>query len=152
MEFGPPMDHACGVCVTLSMVPTPSSHLKPDRITFTPHIDFNSSYPNRFTNFDFPISCQSRLAPSLNNKIVLHNLLVFRVVAAEHISQVIFWSIRAASRQERFRTLTKVIIIVYDVTRRETSTNLSEVWSKELELYSTNQECVKMLIGNKVDR
>ncbi|GAU20345.1 hypothetical protein TSUD_338270 [Trifolium subterraneum] len=41
---------------------------------------------------------------------------------------------------------------VYDVTRRETFTNLSEVWSKELELYSTNQECVKMLVGNKVDR
>ncbi|WJX95187.1 hypothetical protein P8452_76533 [Trifolium repens] len=121
----------------------------------------------------------------------LHNLLVFRVVAAEHISQVIFWSIQAASRQERFRTLTssyyigaqeislgmlmwfmyilisaafffllsfapllwhKEFIIVYDVTRRETSTNLSEVWSKELELYSTYQELVKMLVGNKVDR
>ncbi|XP_058740304.1 ras-related protein RABC2a-like [Vicia villosa] len=61
--------------------------------------------------------------------------------------------------QERFRTLTSSyyrgaqgIILVYDVTRRETFTNLSEVWSKELELYSTNQECVKMLVGNKVDR
>ncbi|WVZ04780.1 hypothetical protein V8G54_018126 [Vigna mungo] len=41
---------------------------------------------------------------------------------------------------------------VYDVTRRETFTNLSEVWSKEVELYSTNQDCVKMLVGNKVDR
>ncbi|XP_019455418.1 PREDICTED: ras-related protein RABC2a-like isoform X2 [Lupinus angustifolius] len=61
--------------------------------------------------------------------------------------------------QERFRTLTSSyyrgaqgIILVYDVTRRETFTNLSEVWSKELELYSTNQDCVKMLVGNKVDR
>lgn len=61
--------------------------------------------------------------------------------------------------QERFRTLTSSyyrgaqgIILVYDVTRRETFTNLSEVWSKELELYSTNQECVKMLVGNKVDK
>ncbi|KAJ7972330.1 Ras-related protein like [Quillaja saponaria] len=61
--------------------------------------------------------------------------------------------------QERFRTLTSSyyrgaqgIILVYDVTRRDTFTNLSEVWSKELELYSTNQDCVKMLVGNKVDK
>ncbi|XP_058077329.1 ras-related protein RABC2a-like isoform X2 [Magnolia sinica] len=41
---------------------------------------------------------------------------------------------------------------VYDVTRRETFTNLSDVWAKEVELYSTNQDCIKMLVGNKVDR
>ncbi|MBA0550745.1 hypothetical protein Golob_021667 [Gossypium lobatum] len=61
--------------------------------------------------------------------------------------------------QERFRTLTSSyyrgaqgIILVYDVTRRETFTNLSTVWAKEVELYSTNQDCAKMLVGNKVDR
>ncbi|KAI8560349.1 hypothetical protein RHMOL_Rhmol04G0248600 [Rhododendron molle] len=61
--------------------------------------------------------------------------------------------------QERFRTLTSSyyrsaqgIILVYDVTRRETFTNLSDVWTKEVDLYSTNQDCVKMLVGNKVDR
>ncbi|CAN4117151.1 unnamed protein product [Withania somnifera] len=60
--------------------------------------------------------------------------------------------------QERFRTLTSSyyrgaqgIILVYDVTRRETFTNLSDVWAKEVELYSNNQDCVKMLVGNKVD-
>lgn len=42
-------------------------------------------------------------------------------------------------------------ISVYDVTRRETFSNLSDVWGKEVELYCTNQDCVKMLIGNKVD-
>lgn len=41
---------------------------------------------------------------------------------------------------------------MYDVTRRETFTNLSDVWAKEVDLYSTNQDCVKMLVGNKVDR
>ncbi|XP_040961238.1 ras-related protein RABC2a isoform X2 [Gossypium hirsutum] len=40
----------------------------------------------------------------------------------------------------------------YDVTRRETFTNLSDVWAKEVELYSTNQDCVKILVGNKIDR
>lgn len=61
--------------------------------------------------------------------------------------------------QERFRTLTSSyyrgaqgIIMVYDVTRRDTFTNLADVWAKEIELYSTNQDCIKMLIGNKVDK
>ncbi|CAN8257248.1 unnamed protein product [Cochlearia groenlandica] len=61
--------------------------------------------------------------------------------------------------QERFRTLTSSyyrgaqgIILVYDVTRRETFTNLVDVWGKEIELYSTNQDCVRMLVGNKVDK
>ncbi|CAI9759777.1 unnamed protein product [Fraxinus pennsylvanica] len=61
--------------------------------------------------------------------------------------------------QERFGTLmssyyrgTHGIILVYDVTRRETFTNLLKVWAKELELYSTNPDCVKILVGNKVDR
>ncbi|KAA0040756.1 hypothetical protein IC582_024730 [Cucumis melo] len=61
--------------------------------------------------------------------------------------------------QERFRTLTSSyyrgaqgIIMVYDVTRRDTFTNLSEVWAKEIDLYSTNPDCIKMLVGNKVDK
>ncbi|GAV78121.1 Ras domain-containing protein [Cephalotus follicularis] len=61
--------------------------------------------------------------------------------------------------QERFRTLTSSyyrgahgIILVYDVTRRETFTNLSDTWAKEVELHCTNDECVKILVGNKVDK
>ncbi|KAL4269718.1 hypothetical protein GQ457_HM001340 [Hibiscus cannabinus] len=61
--------------------------------------------------------------------------------------------------QERFGTLTSSyfrgahgIILVYDITRRETFTNLSEIGSNEVELYSTNPECIKILVGNKVDR
>lgn len=42
--------------------------------------------------------------------------------------------------------------VVYDVTRRDTFANLSDVWAKELELYSTTQDCIKILVGNKVDR
>ncbi|OAY64859.1 Ras-related protein RABC2a, partial [Ananas comosus] len=61
--------------------------------------------------------------------------------------------------QERFRTVTSSyyrgaqgILLVYDVTRRETFTNLADVWAKEVELYSTNRDCIKILIGNKVDK
>lgn len=41
---------------------------------------------------------------------------------------------------------------MYDVTRRETFTNLSDIWAKEIDLFSTNQDCIKMLVGNKVDK
>uniref|UniRef100_A0A803KX12 Uncharacterized protein n=1 Tax=Chenopodium quinoa TaxID=63459 RepID=A0A803KX12_CHEQI len=41
---------------------------------------------------------------------------------------------------------------VYDVTRRDTFTNLRDIWAKEIDLYSTNQDCIKMLVGNKVDK
>ncbi|XP_073037116.1 ras-related protein RABC2a-like [Primulina huaijiensis] len=61
--------------------------------------------------------------------------------------------------QERFGMLASSyyrgahgIILVYDVTRRETFTNLSGIWAKELELYCTNPDCIKILVGNKVDR
>ncbi|KAJ6900721.1 hypothetical protein NC652_026732 [Populus alba x Populus x berolinensis] len=63
-----------------------------------------------------------------------------------------------AAGQERFGTLTSSyyrgahgIILVYDVTRRETFENLSDIWAEEVELY-TNQKCIKILVGNKVDR
>nr|XP_043608462.1 ras-related protein RABC1-like [Erigeron canadensis] len=61
--------------------------------------------------------------------------------------------------QERFRTLTSSyyrgaqgIVMVYDVTRRETFTNLSDIWAKEIDMHSTNSDCIKMLVGNKVDK
>lgn len=61
--------------------------------------------------------------------------------------------------QERFRTLTSSyyrgaqgIIFVYDITRRETFTNLSEVWLREVDMYCTIPDCVKMVVGNKLDK
>nr|XP_010908000.1 ras-related protein RABC2a [Elaeis guineensis] len=61
--------------------------------------------------------------------------------------------------QERFRTLTSSyyrgaqgIILVYDVTRRETFANLADIWAREIDLYSTNQDCIKIVVGNKVDK
>uniref|UniRef100_A0A8C2Z276 RAB18B, member RAS oncogene family n=1 Tax=Cyclopterus lumpus TaxID=8103 RepID=A0A8C2Z276_CYCLU len=41
--------------------------------------------------------------------------------------------------------------IVYDVTKRETFTKL-ENWLNELETYTTRNDIVKMLVGNKIDR
>lgn len=59
---------------------------------------------------------------------------------------------------EKFRTLTSTyyrgaegVILVYDVTRPETFANLS-TWLEEVQLYSTKPDCIKMIVGNKVDR
>mmetsp|Transcript_20020 Transcript_20020/g.63720 ORF Transcript_20020/g.63720 Transcript_20020/m.63720 type:complete len:168 (+) Transcript_20020:478-981(+) len=61
--------------------------------------------------------------------------------------------------QERFRTLTSSyyrgaqgIIFAYDVGRRETFDNLSEIWLKEVDMYSTVEDCVKMVVANKIDK
>jgi Ras-related protein Rab-18 len=43
-------------------------------------------------------------------------------------------------------------LLVYDVTKRESFTNLAEVWTKEIEANSTNKDCVKILVGNKADK
>lgn len=59
--------------------------------------------------------------------------------------------------QERFRTLTSAyyrgahgVILVYSINDRESFTNLSH-WLKEIDIYSTNEDAVKLLIGNKSD-
>lgn len=44
------------------------------------------------------------------------------------------------------------LLLVYDVTKRESFTNLAEVWSKEIESHSSNKDCIKMLVGNKIDK
>ncbi|XP_039517320.1 ras-related protein Rab-18a [Pimephales promelas] len=60
--------------------------------------------------------------------------------------------------QERFRTLTpsyyrgaQGVILVYDVSRRETFSKL-ENWLNELDTYCTRNDLVKMLVGNKIDK
>ncbi|KAJ1927359.1 hypothetical protein IWQ60_002991 [Tieghemiomyces parasiticus] len=60
--------------------------------------------------------------------------------------------------QERFRTLTSSyyrgaqgIILVYDVSRRETFEHLDR-WLNELNTYCSAQDVVKIIIGNKVDK
>lgn len=60
--------------------------------------------------------------------------------------------------QERFRTLTpsyyrdaQGAILVYDVSNRATFVKL-ETWLNELDTFSTKQNIVKMIVGNKIDK
>lgn len=60
--------------------------------------------------------------------------------------------------QERFRSLTtsyyrgtQGVILVYDVTRRETFKNLKTTWLKELAVYTDLDDLIIMIVGNKVD-
>lgn len=62
--------------------------------------------------------------------------------------------------QERFRTLTSSyyrgaqgIVLVYDVSRRDTFENL-DLWLQEVEVYSPagGRDVVKLLVGNKIDK
>ncbi|XRB23916.1 Ras-related protein Rab [Pseudoscourfieldia marina] len=60
--------------------------------------------------------------------------------------------------QERFRTLTSSyyrgaqgVVLVYDVSQRSTFENLRDVWLREVEMYVTVPDAVRMIVGNKVD-
>ena len=39
---------------------------------------------------------------------------------------------------------------MYDITSRESFENIQH-WLKEIDIYSTNEECVKLLVANKID-
>eukprot|EP01084_Bolivina_argentea_P229616 387500_1 len=59
--------------------------------------------------------------------------------------------------QERFRTLTSAyyrgaqgVILVYDITRKETFDNILE-WLKEVDIFTTKENVIKVLVGNKID-
>lgn len=41
---------------------------------------------------------------------------------------------------------------VYDVTRRETFESLGDIWMQEVDMYSTVENAIKMVVANKVDK
>ena len=41
--------------------------------------------------------------------------------------------------------------VAYDVTRRETFDSITDIWMKEVDMYSTVNGAVKAIIGNKLD-
>ena len=79
-----------------------------------------------------------------------------KLKTVRHEGDIIKLQIWDTAGQERFRTLTasyyrgaQGIIIVYDVTDRETFDNV-RTWISEIEKYSQAGVC-KILVGNKCD-
>lgn len=40
----------------------------------------------------------------------------------------------------------------YDVTRRETFESIDDIWMREVDMYSTVDDAVKIVVANKVDK
>ena len=108
---------------------------------------FKSSMLLRFTDDSFDEHIQSTIGVDFKVKHL--------DVAGKRIKLTI-WD---TAGQERFRTLTSSyyrgaqgVVMVYDVTKRDSFENL-EQWLKEVKLYSPNngEGVVKLLVGNKID-
>ncbi|XP_041883719.1 ras-related protein Rab-18-B-like [Corvus kubaryi] len=103
-----------------------------------------SSLLRRFTDGAF----EPRLKPTVGV-----DFKVKKMVVEGRAVQLAVWD---TAGQERFRTLTpsyyrgaQGVVLVYDVTRKDTFTGL-QGWLNELEMYNSNT--VKMLVGNKTDK
>ncbi|XP_060137397.1 ras-related protein Rab-18 isoform X1 [Zootoca vivipara] len=95
---------------------------------------------------------EDQFEPYLNPTIGV-DFKVKKMVIGDFPLQLAIWD---TAGQERFRTLTpsyyrgaQGIILVYDVTKRETFEGL-ECWLQELDVF-TKKSVVKMLVGNKID-
>nr|XP_028558020.1 ras-related protein Rab-18-B-like isoform X4 [Podarcis muralis] len=95
---------------------------------------------------------EDQFEPYLNPTIGV-DFKVKKMVLGDFPVQLAIWD---TAGQERFRTLTpsyyrgaQGIILVYDVTKRETFAGL-ECWLQELDVF-TKKSVVKMLVGNKID-
>eukprot|EP01060_Flectonema_neradi_P032502 TRINITY_DN517_c2_g1_i1.p1 TRINITY_DN517_c2_g1~~TRINITY_DN517_c2_g1_i1.p1 ORF type:complete len:214 (+),score=32.72 TRINITY_DN517_c2_g1_i1:53-694(+) len=82
----------------------------------------------------------------------------FRVKYVEMNNKTIKLMIWDTAGQERFRTLTSAyyrgahgIILVYDITDRNSFDHLMDVWMGEVESYKSFPDVVKLLVGNKKD-
>jgi len=82
----------------------------------------------------------------------------FKVKMMEVQDKKINLTIWDTAGQEKFRSLTSSyyrgtngIILVYDVTNRESFDNI-EMWIGEVNMYTSNITPVKLLVGNKIDK
>lgn len=83
----------------------------------------------------------------------------FKVKFIEMEGQRVKLTMWDTAGQERFRTLTSSyyrgaqgVILVYDVSNRESFENLSKTWLKELQTYANMDKLILMVVGNKIDK
>eukprot|EP01102_Stenamoeba_stenopodia_P010227 TRINITY_DN3062_c0_g1_i1.p1 TRINITY_DN3062_c0_g1~~TRINITY_DN3062_c0_g1_i1.p1 ORF type:complete len:204 (+),score=45.76 TRINITY_DN3062_c0_g1_i1:451-1062(+) len=82
----------------------------------------------------------------------------FKVKMMDFANKKLNLTIWDTAGQEKFRSLTSSyyrgtqgIILVYDVTNRQSFEHL-DLWLGEIDMYTTNEDVVKLLVGNKIDR
>lgn len=111
-----------------------------------------SSILLQFTDDYFNDNLQSTIGVDFKVKVM-------EAVDAERGVKRVKVTIWDTAGQERFRTLTSSyyrgahgVILVYDVSRRDTFDSLS-MWLQEIEQFSLSggKDIVKLLVGNKVD-
>ncbi|KAJ2612069.1 Ras- protein Rab-18 [Coemansia sp. RSA 1365] len=107
-----------------------------------------SSIIRRFTDDKF-------LSPEETNATIGVDFKVTMYDVDEKRYKLAIWD---TAGQERFRTLTSSyyrgaqgVILVYDVSSRETFENL-ENWIEEVNTYCPSDDVVKMIVGNKIDK
>lgn len=112
-----------------------------------------SSILLQFTDGYFNDNLQSTIGVDFKVKII-------EAVGSDGRNKKIKVTIWDTAGQERFRTLTSSyyrgaqgVILVYDVTRKESFTSLN-MWLGEVEQFSMGggKEVVKLLVGNKIDQ
>jgi Ras-related protein Rab-18 len=101
----------------------------------------------RFASGEFKDSIRNTIGVDLKVKFVQFN---------DKVLKLTIWD---TAGQERFRTLTSAyyrgahgIILVYDITDLDSFNTIKNNWLNEIDLYSTNDHAVKLLIGNKTDQ
>lgn len=105
-----------------------------------------SSLLLRFTDDDFQEDHPCTIGVDFKTKII--------DLDGKHLNLTI-WD---TAGQEKFRSLTSSyyrgtqgIILVYDVSKKSSFEALN-IWLKEIDMYSTYPDVIKLLVGNKVDK
>ena len=82
-----------------------------------------------------------------------------KYVKLKHTNETVKLTVWDTAGQERFRTLTSSyyrgaqgIVFVYDISSKESFESVENVWQKEVDMYSTIPDAIKIVVGNKVDK
>lgn len=82
-----------------------------------------------------------------------------KYVKLKHTNETVKLTVWDTAGQERFRTLTSSyyrgaqgVVFVYDIASKESFESVEKVWQKEVDLYSTIPDAIKIVVGNKIDK
>ena len=82
-----------------------------------------------------------------------------KYVTSKRTNETVKLTVWDTAGQERFRTLTSSyyrgaqgVVFVYDICSRESFDSIENVWQKEVDMYSTIPDAIKIVVGNKIDK